>query len=287
MTSDGRDIVLTGLPRSGTTLAVVLLNQLPHTVALHEPMIPGKFVDAASADAFVERVADYYRGQRASIAARGTATSKTIDGKIHSQNFADPAPGDALPRRSLPKLGDLVVKPGLRQDHRLVIKQNGMFTARLEVLRSRFPCHALVRNPLSVILSWRSIKSPVHEGRSPAAEAFDPGLRAALDAELDRDRRQVLLLRWFFEQYRRHMPAPRVIRYEEIVASGGRALAPIDPDAASLAEPLRSRNRNEFYDVREVDRIADLLIATPGAHLHFYPAEDIESLRRGWAEPRP
>ncbi|MBU3682913.1 MAG: sulfotransferase [Phycisphaerales bacterium] len=282
MTSDGRDIILTGLPRSGTTLTVVLLNQLPHTVALHEPMIPGKFADSASPGAFVERVADYYRAQRASIASHGTATSKSTDGIIRPNSFADPIAGDASPRRSLPRLGDVAVKPGLPDDHRLVIKQNAMFTARLEALEARFPCYAIVRNPLSVILSWRSIKSPVHDGRSPAAEAFDPEVRAALASEPDRDVRQVWLLRWFFEQYLRRNSTFRVIRYEDIVESGGRALAPIDPDAASLAEPLRSRNRSDFYDARDVDRIADLLIETPGAHLHFYPADAIDSLRRGW-----
>lgn len=32
------NIILTGLPRSGTTLSVHLLNKLPNTVGLHEPI---------------------------------------------------------------------------------------------------------------------------------------------------------------------------------------------------------------------------------------------------------
>jgi hypothetical protein len=45
------NIVSTGLPRSGTTLTCHLLNKLPNTVALHEPIAPGQFVDLESEDA--------------------------------------------------------------------------------------------------------------------------------------------------------------------------------------------------------------------------------------------
>ncbi len=34
------NIILTGIPRSGTTLICYLLNKIPNTVALHEPMGP-------------------------------------------------------------------------------------------------------------------------------------------------------------------------------------------------------------------------------------------------------
>ena len=38
-----RNVVLTGLPRSGTTLACHLLNKLPDTVAVLEPFEAGRF----------------------------------------------------------------------------------------------------------------------------------------------------------------------------------------------------------------------------------------------------
>ncbi|MGI9252549.1 MAG: hypothetical protein ACR2J8_02290 [Thermomicrobiales bacterium] len=39
--SAGRDILLVGPPRSGTTLACRLLASLPGVVALNEPQVPG------------------------------------------------------------------------------------------------------------------------------------------------------------------------------------------------------------------------------------------------------
>ena len=40
-----RNIVLTGPGRSGTTLTCFLLNKLPDTVALSEPIAPGKYAN--------------------------------------------------------------------------------------------------------------------------------------------------------------------------------------------------------------------------------------------------
>ena len=37
------DIVLTGVPRSGTTLICYLLNKVPDAIALHEPMAVAEF----------------------------------------------------------------------------------------------------------------------------------------------------------------------------------------------------------------------------------------------------
>lgn len=37
------DIILTGVPRSGTTLACLLLSKLPDVVALNEPMRTARF----------------------------------------------------------------------------------------------------------------------------------------------------------------------------------------------------------------------------------------------------
>jgi hypothetical protein len=55
------DVVLTGLPRSGTTLTCHLLNKLPDTVALHEPMQGvdyGDTVDAREMSRGVKRFFD-------------------------------------------------------------------------------------------------------------------------------------------------------------------------------------------------------------------------------------
>ena len=121
--------------------------------------------------------------------------------------------------------------------------------------------------------------APVHNGRVPAGEAFDPVLKATLDAEPDRVERQLTILRWAFDRYATRLPRSHVIRYEEIVASRGRALAVIDPAAATLDETLGNLNTNPLYDASLVDGIAERLIADESIYAGFYTASDIAEVR--------
>jgi hypothetical protein len=66
--------------------------------------------------------------------------------------------GTTLACYLLNKLPNTVGKE-LRPDFQLIIKQPRLFTALLPTLAKQFPCYAVVRNPLSVMASRRSLKS--------------------------------------------------------------------------------------------------------------------------------
>ena len=63
------------------------------------------------------------------------------------------------------------------------------------------------------------------------------------------------------------MPADNILRYEDIVNSGGRALEVIVPSARELDEPLRSRNVNPLYDRDFMLRCGERLLESEGALL--------------------
>ncbi|MFM7413634.1 MAG: hypothetical protein ACKO6E_10560 [Planctomycetota bacterium] len=275
------DIILTGIARSGTTLTCALLNKLPQAVALHEPMNPGDLVGLGYPDEYLARIADFFSAQRTSLMEAGRAVSKARDGRVPENPFAQTADQGGL-RHSTVDNQDVQFGKQLAEGFRLAVKHPNFFTATLETLRTRYPCFAVVRMPLAVLLSWHSIKAPVNEGRLPFGEAFDPVLRRTLDAEPDRVRRQFAILRWYFSRYRELLPPEHVIRYEDLVASGGRALAVIDPDAAFLAESLESRNTSRLYDASLVRDLAGRLLAESTIYEGFYTADDIAALRDAW-----
>lgn len=275
------DIILTGIARSGTTLTCFLLNKLPQTVALHEPMDPSQLVGLAQPDGYLARIADFFATQRATLLEAGTAVSKARDGRVPENPFGAEA-GEAGLRASLVANQEVQFGKPLQPGFRLAVKHPNLFTATLATLLTRYPCFAVIRNPLAVLLSWQTIRAPVNDGHLPYGEAFDPELKSSLAAEPDRVARQVTLLRWYFSRYRQLLPADHVLRYEEIVASGGRALAVIDPDARTLAEPLESRNRSSLYDAALVRRLADLLLADEAIFTDFYTRAEITSLRDQW-----
>jgi hypothetical protein len=161
-----------------------------------------------------------------------------------------------------------------------VVKHPAPFTVILEGLVQRFPSYAVIRNPLAVLAAWNSVVLPVNWGHLLPAEWFDPSFRRALSRISDRFDRQFYILAWFFETYRRVLPSTSILRYEDIVESGGRVLGTIIPEAAHLSVPLQSRNTSPLYDASLMRVLGERLLKTEGPYWHFYSRESVESLLR-------
>jgi len=277
-TAAGPNVILTGVPRSGTTLVCHLINSLPDSIALHEPMR----VDAlAGGDhlAAADVVARFFAQTRASLLTDGTAPSKHVGGRIPDRHV-DRHPSENGLRRDGSDYGPVSFTKPLTRDFLLVLKHPSAFTALLDTLRTRFPSFAIVRNPLSILGSWNSVQMGFREGHAPIAEQLDPALHRTLRAIEDRLDRQIALLGWFFRQYKNILPGRSVLRYEEIVSSGGRVVDAIAPAASRLAASLHSENRSAAYDGALMDVARDRLLATDGAYWHFYSRGDVADLCR-------
>jgi hypothetical protein len=270
------NIILTGLPRSGTTLTCHLLNKLPACVALHEPLIPLDLVSYNKPE-LVDLIVSYFNAQREQILTTGTAASKSFGGKVPD----NPLSGiDKMTGKRIRVLDGRIIQidKNLPNNFSLVIKQPAFFTAILENLTKSnlLSCFAVVRNPLSVLLSWNTVEMPVANGRVPAAEAFDLELKSNLDQIADIYDRQVFLLNWFFEKYLNHLPKDNILFYEGTIKSQGRSLSVIQTDAKNLNEPLSSKNTNNLYDARLRELfIQKLLQKKDGAFWRFYSEPDI------------
>ena len=275
-----RDVLVTGLPRSGTTLTCHLLQKLPDTVALHEPMDFHKFAPGRSRDDMCDDIARFLKKQRRSILERGVAVSKHSEGKVPDNPVG--AQRNEAGKRTNAGMdkGEISIEKELAADFMLVVKHNSSFTGLLDSLAGRFDVYAVMRNPLAVLGSWNSISLEVGRGHVPAAERVDPQLAADLARIDDVLERQIHILAWFYARYRDLLPAERVIRYEDVVATHGRRLAVINPLAASLDEPLESRNKNKLYDGEGVKQIGRRLLETDGAYWHFYERSSVEELIR-------
>jgi hypothetical protein len=291
-----RNVLIAGVPRSGTTLACELLNLVPDTVALDEPMkarsLAGRdqrgnqredqreAVDAERRVLDKQLICDdidrFLEMTRASIAESGTAFSKHVDGRVSGGKFSDQYDGEL--RVSLESKGKIVIDKPLTSDFLLVIKHTGAFTALLDALVERFRVYATVRNPLSILSSWQTVPFPGREGHHPVAEEIDHDLAGELAGIGDRLERQIHLVGWFFERCGDVLAPEQIIRYESIVETGGGALAPIAPGAAALDEPLESRNRAPVYDHAEMRRLGERLLETDGAYWNFYARESVVEL---------
>ena len=270
--NDAPTWLLSGIPRSGSTLCCRLADGLPDIVALSEPIGRDLSATAASADEACALIEDFAARTRARALREGVVPTAHVGGRLDDLvAHAASASGRREPRA---ERGDIAVGANLTPAFRLVIKHNALFAALLAGLSRSFPCAALVRNPVAVLASWQTVALPVGRGRIPAGEQFDAALRADLDREPDVLKRQVRILNWFFRQYRMHVPTPRIVRYEELVATGGTALYRVLGRDGAAPAPLVSRNDNAAYDAVSGERLVATLLDAGGAWEDFYAAAD-------------
>jgi hypothetical protein len=282
-------VLLTGLPRSGTTLACELLNQLPDVRALAEPPLLPRLPRRTTAngqasfafDDLHRAIVEFAAEQRQSILERGVAVSKHVGGRITGTIVADNR-NDGEVRRSLVERSEIPIAVPERPDFTLVIKHPIVFTAQLQALHERFPLFAIVRNPLAVLGSWETMPWwHLREGSLRVPPEMAPGITEPLAGIEDVLDRQLAMLGWFFEQYASLLPRERVIRYEDLIASRGRALTAIDASAASLDAWLTTRNSAAVYNRDHMRVVAARLLAEgeEAPWRAFYTRDAVERLR--------
>ena len=197
---------------------------------------------------------------------------------------------DAGLRRLRGEPGEIAIDKPLSARFTLLIKHNALFAALLPRLTESFRCLALVRNPLSVLASWQTVDLPVHRGRIPAGEELDGDLHRALEREPEVLRRQLIVLDWFFGRFHAHLDPENVIRYEDVVETGGLALFRRLGHAGAQPAALKSRNDSTLYDDVIVDTLLAALLDSRGRWTQFYSAGDCErvadGIRRGRLKQR-
>ena len=276
------NILLTGLPRSGTTLTCSLLGDLPDTVALHEPMDVRHFPQFAQREDIATHIAEFVEDNRRSLLRDGRARSKQVGGKIPTNPFSD--------RRSLfghrkerTTWGTIQITKELSDTFTLAVKHPSAFSALLDVLAGRFEVFATIRNPLAVLASWNSVDVPVSDGHAPAAEELDSELQTQLACIPERINRQLHLLGWFLDRYTEHLAPDHILRYEDVIDSGGRALEVITPRAAQMNAGLENRNSNRVYDRSTMRELGAALLALDddASVWRYYSRSEIERLIPG------
>ena len=153
------NIILTGIPRSGTTLACLLLSQIPNVVALNEPMKTGAYRSYQEA---LDAVPEYFEMTRKSILSKGTAIARVKGGEMTDNHFSN----DKNARKNLLRKEEVLIEKDLKPDFKLAIKHNALFTILLDDLQKNFSVFAIIRNPISILGSWNSVNIPVSKGRA-------------------------------------------------------------------------------------------------------------------------
>ena len=110
--------IFAGLPRSGTTLICALLNKLPNTIALAEPLNPV----GDNPDSSIAQLKDFISETRRSALRDGQVINNHFQGEIIDNFFPEPNNSTQL-RYRLAQHGRVKVQKTLSPDFHLYIKQ--------------------------------------------------------------------------------------------------------------------------------------------------------------------
>lgn len=261
--------ILTGLPRSGTSMLCALLNQLPNAVAMTEPMSPGV---GLSREALIQSVHEFLEASRERALEKGGFLTKTRRG-VPVDNTTGGYPCSLRLRQDDTTLADVAVGKALSKDFHLFIKHPTLFTMLAEELSKSYSLFALIRNPLAVLASWQTVAFPIHDGRLSMVERYDPSISARIARWPDRIDRQVEILSWMFDVYAL-LNADQVLRYEDVTADPQRQLARMHDQIVPITHLITVEPIEHRYSSVDLKPLAEGLRRIAPQVRHFYPDFD-------------
>lgn len=265
----GEDILLTGVPRSGTTLACRLLNQVSDVVALNEPLEPAIFADRSSA---LDNLEGALSSIRKELGRTGEAPSRHREGRFTDNNFSSgPGPRELIVKRSMLSFGP--PRPG---PFTLVLKHNAEFTQLLPELSRRYSVFALIRNPLAVWISWCTVSIAASRGQLSKSDRLSPDLHSSLQKIPDLTARQQFILDWYFRQFQ-YLPSDHILRYEDLMETGGTCLQQVVGQVVPRDPDLAVHDQWPPGGPEEAARLRDALLRHPGAWSEHYTSGDVEN----------
>ncbi|RZA09931.1 MAG: hypothetical protein EOO68_00280 [Moraxellaceae bacterium] len=270
-------LLLTGLPRAGTTLSCNILNSHANVLALMEPMTPGHFEPLKGRPAAVKLIQQFATQTRLQALTQGEVLSRQKDGVVPENPVSYEVSSSGL-RQPDTVLGSISVGRQIENaDFTLVIKHNALFTALLPELSEAFPVYGIIRNPLSVLASWNSVALPVNDGHVPAGEMYSHELADLLADTPGRIERQLHILEWFCQKFLSEIPN-HILRYEDFVidpACIGRTLNLSSPYKGSVQTRT---SRNDAYDLVLMEQLYRRLMRFGDAIWEFYSRDQITEL---------
>ncbi len=262
-----RNVIVTGIPRSGTTLASALIDSLPDTVCLNEPGWQTARVANTPAEFAQWLTGDFAQIRKKLLAGEPVQDRRAAGGKAVTNYYATNET-----TRQMENTFDLVpfTRPGLSADFTLAIKHNGPYLAVLGPLidTAAFTIVAIVRSPVEVLASWRRLSLPISRGAMPNATPYWPRMAQIVAEDCDLLVKQVkmydLMCRRIYN-LREHI---HVLPYEMLIKKPA-LLCEYIGSSGELAQLVDKPARQILGE--EKQRILDALKTHGEYYRHFYP----------------
>jgi len=272
---NAKNVLITGIPRSGTTLLTSTVHQIPNCVAFGEPIqLKALKKTSDSPEAYAHRLADLLETLRRQI-LNGVPLPHRFDiasQQIASNYYRRVKTSNAYQGETTFEIREEVFEVQ-SENFTLCLKSNEQFTACLEALLTLagVTIIAVIRNPVACILSWRSLKIPVSSGRLKAVERLAPELRKLKKID-DVLFRQVKIVDWFCAKFYNHRDKINIIAYEDFIQYPEVLRKFVNVPKDHVFAKHQSMNKRPEYNLQEEQRIRDYLKHHARYTQFFYPS---------------
>ena len=239
------DLLITGLPRAGTTLVTAMVDALVQSVALSEPDSVVEVARATDdAECFARGVLDFHLGTRSELLDGDSVLDiRDPEGALVTDFIRHEA---AATRVEKPV--HAIDRPELEAGFLLASKHNALYTAVLEPLIALgFRLLAIVREPVELLRSWAEVPFPIARGRLPGAERYWPAVAEVAASRDGVQVRQAKILEAFVRRYRQLQRHVSLIRYESLAADPGLVGVMLGREAR-YEVPVRPRQKTPLPD---------------------------------------
>jgi len=255
------DLVVTGIPRSGTSYVCALLNGIENTVLVNEPVEALQYLHNRSSHTLTE----YYTRTRGSILKGMPIQNKIVDGK-----FIEDTNDNDVRCEYIPEVKDASFVFGS--------KNTFVYLVCLEKIRKQLPdavIIACVRHPYDVIASWKSVKFPHLKNANPTffvdyASGQESKKLVNIGMYRDIEMRYALLWDCLAQCIIRRIDDLALLKYEEFVVDPARHLAAVYSALGANQQRMpempvsEARTRRDILTVAETNAIRNYCADSAG-----------------------
>lgn len=207
------NILITGIPRSGTSLITKLISLDENNICFSEPT----FIKEIKAISKNKKEILYNLSQKIFEIRNSIRSGKPLefrvgkDDQISDNYFTSNC--DHLIREKTSKFKDLIL-PKKNNQNKIFIKNNLLFTSCIAELSKQYEMIAVIRNPISIIQSWQSLDLPISKGVVTSGIKYSSSLNKILGNE-GLLMKQIKIIDWFHSRYLENNVT--LIKYEDLI----------------------------------------------------------------------
>lgn len=266
-----QDIIITGLPRAGTTLLAAMVDEMPDSVCLNEPLWQYEWAKKHAhlgPESFAGWLKEDMAGQRKMLlAGEPIMDRRRKDGKAVTNYFRE----DHEQKEAINRVGMVpFTRDDLSVNFTLAAKHNILYLSALEEIAKQkaFKIIAIIRHPLGVISSWQTTPIPISRGELPAAMIYWQQMRKLVATPMELLEKQVRMYDLMCAKLYALREQISIIKYEDLIEKPSLFFEYISKPAPLDKMQLQARNP-QFYDT-DIDAISKTL-KTHGQHYqNFY-----------------